>query len=61
MCGDIPPFPSTPSWHGAQLKKKAEGQICLYTVKGMKFIVRLTYNDICLHHVAVCYMNRKRK
>jgi hypothetical protein len=30
MHGAIPPLPNTPPWHGAQLKKKAWGQLHLY-------------------------------
>jgi hypothetical protein len=30
MCGFIPPLPNTPSWRGAQLKKRAQGQLYLY-------------------------------
>jgi hypothetical protein len=30
MSGAIPPLPNTPSWHGAPLKKKAQGQLYIY-------------------------------
>jgi len=30
MHGAIPPLPNTPSWRGAQSKKKAQGQLYLY-------------------------------
>jgi hypothetical protein len=30
MSGAIPPLPNTPSWCGAQLKRKAQGQLYLY-------------------------------
>jgi len=31
MTGTIPLHPGTPSWRGAQLKKKAQGQLYLFT------------------------------
>jgi hypothetical protein len=30
MCGTMPLLPNTPSWRGAQFKKKAQGQLYLY-------------------------------
>jgi hypothetical protein len=40
MHGAILPLPNTPSWHGAQFKKKAQGQIYLYHTNGnTKYIV----------------------
>jgi hypothetical protein len=31
MRGAIPSLPNTPSWRGAQFKKKAQGQLNLFT------------------------------
>jgi hypothetical protein len=30
MRGAIPPLPNTPSWRGAQLQRKAQGQLYFY-------------------------------
>jgi hypothetical protein len=32
MRGAIPPLSNTPSWHGAQLKKKSKGTTLSFTV-----------------------------
>jgi len=38
MCGAIPPFPNTPSWHGAPLKIKHRDDL-LFRMKQLCFNV----------------------
>jgi hypothetical protein len=42
MCGIIHPLPNTPSWRGAQLKKKAQGQLYLYLLPFTLYLVHKT-------------------
>jgi hypothetical protein len=60
MRGAIPSLRNTPSWHGTQFKKKAQGQLYFYLLKvmlaTMKNITQLTIRTLShLHPVGFVF------
>jgi hypothetical protein len=58
MRGAIPPLSNTPSWHGAQFKKKAQGQLCLNLYCTVTLILKNSLIEAIFQHRTAMSMTK---